>query len=81
MDYLTGRPQIVWLKDCLSDLVIFSTGVSQGTVLAPLLFHPIQFSVATKGECLQVVSNYKYMGVHLNEILDWSTNTEAVYKK
>ena len=36
--YLTERPQYVGLKDCLSDTVVCSTGVPQGTVLSPVLF-------------------------------------------
>lgn len=37
-DYLTKRLQYVRLKDCTSDITTCSTGVPQGTVLAPLLF-------------------------------------------
>jgi len=38
LDYLTNRPQFVRIKDCQSDTVVCSTGVPQGTVLAPFLF-------------------------------------------
>ncbi|KAF7711488.1 hypothetical protein HF521_000499, partial [Silurus meridionalis] len=27
------------------------------------------------------VDSYKYLGVHLNNKLDWTDNTEAIYKK
>ena len=37
-DYLTNRPQYVRTKDCVSDIVVCSTGAPQGTVLAPFLF-------------------------------------------
>ncbi len=33
------------------------------------------------GADVEVVQTYKYLGVHLNDKLDWSTNTEALYKK
>ena len=33
------------------------------------------------GEEVEVVEDYKYLGVHLNNRLDWRTNTNAVYKK
>ena len=33
------------------------------------------------GEEVEVVEDYKYLGVHLNDRLDWSTNTNTVYKK
>ncbi|XP_049904317.1 insulin-induced gene 2 protein isoform X1 [Epinephelus moara] len=38
LDYLTGRPQYVRTQDCVSDLVVCSTGAPQGTVLALFLF-------------------------------------------
>lgn len=37
MDYLINRPQYVRIQDCESDMVC-STGVPQGTLLAPFLF-------------------------------------------
>ncbi|KAI4894909.1 hypothetical protein NFI96_007437 [Prochilodus magdalenae] len=37
-NYLTGRPQYVRLKDCMSETVVSSTGAPQGTVLSPFLF-------------------------------------------
>ena len=30
---------------------------------------------------VEVVNTYKYLGVHLDDKLDWSVNTEAIYKK
>ncbi|KAI3375437.1 hypothetical protein L3Q82_021922 [Scortum barcoo] len=33
------------------------------------------------GEEVGTVEHYKYLGVHLNSRLDWSTNTDAPYKK
>ncbi|XP_026035054.1 zinc finger protein 2 homolog [Astatotilapia calliptera] len=38
IDYLTNRPQYVRLHDCVSEVVICSTGAPQGTVLSPFLF-------------------------------------------
>ncbi|KAK0145761.1 RNA-directed DNA polymerase from mobile element jockey [Merluccius polli] len=37
-DYLTNRPQFVRLHNCVSDVVLCSTGAPQGTVLSPFLF-------------------------------------------
>ncbi|KAI3358764.1 hypothetical protein L3Q82_014727, partial [Scortum barcoo] len=37
-NYLTDRPQFVRLQDCVSDVVVCSTGAPQGTVLSPFLF-------------------------------------------
>lgn len=30
---------------------------------------------------MEIVKSYKYLGVELDNKLEWSTNTEAVYKK
>ena len=38
LDYLSGRPQYVWLGTCLSDHLVSSIGAPQGTVLSPILF-------------------------------------------
>jgi len=36
--------------------------------------------ISIKGTTAEVVLDYKYLGVHLDNKLDWSKNTEAVYK-
>ena len=149
--YLTGRPQFVRLRDCLSDTVVCSTGAPQGTVLSPVLFtrytsnfyyntescHVQKFlddtaivacvrdgqegeyrglvedfvqwcklnhlqlntsktkemvvdfrrskattlPVSIEGVNVEVVDTYKYLGVLLDNKLDWSANTDAIYKK
>ena len=38
ISYLTDRPQYVRLQDCVSDVVMSSTGAPQGAVLGPFLF-------------------------------------------
>ena len=37
-DYLTGRPQLVRLQNCVSDRLISNIRAPQGTVLSPFLF-------------------------------------------
>lgn len=37
--------------------------------------------VNIQGLDIEVVENYKFLGVHLNNRLDWSDNTHALYKK
>ncbi|KAK7158641.1 hypothetical protein R3I94_005089 [Phoxinus phoxinus] len=37
--------------------------------------------VNIQGVDIEMVETYKYLGVHLNKKLDWSTNTEVLYKK
>ena len=39
------------------------------------------YSSPLRGVNVEVVSTYKYLGVHLDNKLDWSANTDAVYKK
>ncbi len=38
-------------------------------------------SVTIQDMDIERVTTYKYLGVHLNNKLDWSNNTEALYKK
>ena len=37
--------------------------------------------VSIMGEEVEVVEQYKYLGVHLDNRLDWRRNTDAIYKK
>lgn len=41
---------------------------------------PLQ-PVNIRGEDIEVVQTYKYLGVHLDNNFDWSTKTDEVYKK
>ena len=50
-DNLTGRPQYVRLKECLSDTVVCSPSAPQGTVLSPVLF-----TLYTSDFCYNTVS-------------------------
>ncbi|KAI3352365.1 hypothetical protein L3Q82_005330 [Scortum barcoo] len=37
--------------------------------------------VSIQGTDIDVVKSYKYLGVHLNDSLDWSDNSDALVKK
>ncbi|XP_077475191.1 battenin isoform X3 [Stigmatopora argus] len=37
--------------------------------------------VNIQGTDIEIVENFKYLGVHLNNKLDWSTNIDALYKR
>lgn len=52
-DYLTGRPQFIRLKYCVSEMMVGSTGASQGTVFSSVLFtlHTSDFNTDIVG-CL-----------------------------
>nr|XP_054594642.1 RNA-directed DNA polymerase from mobile element jockey isoform X1 [Nothobranchius furzeri] len=152
LDYLSDRPQYVRAQGCVSDSVVCSTGVPQGTVLAPFLFtiYTADFSYNTtqcflqmfsddsaivglirdgddkeyrrltqdfvdwcqlnylqinasktkelvvdfrrhkhsslqplsiQGMDIEIVDSYMYLGVHLNNKLDWNHNSDALYRK
>ena len=38
-------------------------------------------TISILGEEVEVVEGYRYLGVHLDNRLDWKCNTEAVYRK
>ncbi|KAM9317524.1 uncharacterized protein KZ484_021968 [Pholidichthys leucotaenia] len=42
---------------------------------------PFTAPVNIQGTDIEMVTSYKYLGVHLNNKLDWSHNTDALYKK
>lgn len=37
--------------------------------------------VNIRGEDIEVVQTYKFLGVHLDDRLDWAANTDALYKR
>ncbi|KAI4887416.1 hypothetical protein NFI96_018878, partial [Prochilodus magdalenae] len=42
---------------------------------------PSQQPISINGVDVEVVRSYRYLAVHLDERLDWSVNTDTVYKK
>lgn len=42
---------------------------------------PLPEPVSIKGDCVEVVHTYKYLGVQLDDKLDWTANTEALCRK
>ncbi|TWW62235.1 hypothetical protein D4764_04G0008820 [Takifugu flavidus] len=50
----------------------WSTGSRKASHIAP---------VNIQGLDIEIVEEYKYLGVHLNNKLDWTHNTDALYKK
>ena len=37
--------------------------------------------ITIRGKEVEAVDNYKFLGVHINNKLDWTDNTEALYRK
>ncbi|KAK1794767.1 hypothetical protein P4O66_009973, partial [Electrophorus voltai] len=46
LDFLTGRPQFVWIGSSTSNTTTLSTGAPQGSVLSPLLFTLLTYDCA-----------------------------------
>ena len=42
---------------------------------------PPLLPVSIGGVSVEVVNTYKYLGVHMDNKLDWSANVDAIYKK
>ena len=42
---------------------------------------PPLLPVSIEGVSVEVVNTYKYLGVHMDNKLDWSANVDAIYKK
>ena len=38
-------------------------------------------TVSIRGEDIEVVQTYKYLGVHLENRMDWSTHMDVAYRK
>ncbi|TWW61471.1 hypothetical protein D4764_04G0001180 [Takifugu flavidus] len=126
-DDLTGRPQFVRLRSCVSDPLMSNTGAPQGTKYSDdtvivgcvengqedeyrdLVESFVRWSrenllqlnvtktkemvvdfrksksppspVCISGKDVEIVPSYRFLGVQLDNKLEWSTNTDAVYKK
>lgn len=42
---------------------------------------PFIITVNIHAKDIEIVDTYKYLGVHLDNKLDWSDNTNRIYKK
>ncbi|TWW53679.1 hypothetical protein D4764_0152530 [Takifugu flavidus] len=65
-DYLTGRPQVVRLRSCVSDPLMSNTGAPQGTVLSPFLFttYTADFQYRSETRHLQYHSETRQLQNH-----------------
>nr|XP_029131377.1 uncharacterized protein LOC114917641 [Labrus bergylta] len=77
-NYLTGRPHYVRVDGCVSDVVTGNTG----EVVADYRKKkrpPVP--VIIQGETVERVDSYKYLGVHINNKLDWSHSSDTLFRK
>ncbi|KAI3366017.1 hypothetical protein L3Q82_009845, partial [Scortum barcoo] len=66
---------ISWITDYLTGRPQF---VRLGSVLSDVVIQELRREL---GEVVEEVEDYKYLGVVIDNRLDWKSNTEAVYKK
>ncbi|KAI3359889.1 hypothetical protein L3Q82_014241 [Scortum barcoo] len=93
-DYLTGRPQsgqedeyrelikdfVTWCD--LNHLLLNTTTKTREMVVDFRRPRPHPEPVIIKGDCVEVVHTYKYLGVQLDDKLDWTANTgDALCRK
>ena len=58
-----------------------NTGKTKEMVVDFCRSEPILLPVSIEGVNVDMVNMYKYLGIHLDNKLDWSTYTEALYQK
>ncbi|KAG1931020.1 hypothetical protein F2P79_021847 [Pimephales promelas] len=81
LNYLTDRPQLKFSDDsAIVGLITNDDGKTKEMVVCrrrPALPPPVNI----QGMDIERVDTFKYMGVHLTNKLDWTHNTEALYKR
>ena len=64
-----------------NNCLILNNSKTKEMILDFRRFKPSLQPVNNCGVDIEVVPTYKYLGVHLDNKLDWSLNTDALYKK
>ncbi|KAK1806304.1 hypothetical protein P4O66_000179 [Electrophorus voltai] len=70
-NFLTDRPQSVRVGNCVSSTLTLSTGAPQGCV------QPVRIN----GSTVERVDSFRYLGVHISQVLSWSRHTNSLAKK
>ncbi|KAM9820826.1 carboxy-terminal domain RNA polymerase II polypeptide A small phosphatase 1-like [Neosynchiropus ocellatus] len=66
---------------CDSNHLLFNTTKTREVVVDFRRPRPHPEPVIIKGDCVEVVHTYKYLGVPLDDKLDWTANTDALCRK
>ncbi|XP_066512309.1 NLR family CARD domain-containing protein 3-like [Hoplias malabaricus] len=71
----------VFVQWCKLNHLQLNTSKTKEMVVDIRRSKPVLLPVTIDGVDVEVVDTYKYLGLHLDNKLDWSANTEALYKK
>nr|XP_043903680.1 uncharacterized protein LOC122783097 [Solea senegalensis] len=66
---------------CESNFLCLNTGKTREMVIDFREKTPPHPPVSNQGSDIELVDNFKYLGVHLNTKLNWTTHIDALYKK
>ena len=66
---------------CDSNHLLLNTTKTREMVVDLRRTRPHPQPITIKGDCVEVVSTYKYLGVQLGDKLDWTANTDALCRK
>ena len=66
---------------CERNHLCLNTSKTKEMVIDPRRKAPPHTPVNIQGSDIEMVDSFKYLGVHLNNKLDWTHNTNALYKK
>ncbi|XP_051788716.1 uncharacterized protein LOC127529381 [Erpetoichthys calabaricus] len=70
-----------FVKWCDSNHLHLNTSKTKELVVNFRRPRPLMDPVIIKGDCVQRVQTYKYLGVQLDDKLDWTVNTDALCKR
>ena len=71
----------VFVSWCEQNYFCINTDKTKELVIDFCRKAPHLMLVNIQGHDIETVVDYKYLGVHLNNELDWSTNIDTFYKK
>ncbi|XP_051778048.1 uncharacterized protein LOC127526518 [Erpetoichthys calabaricus] len=70
-----------FVKWCDSNHLHLNTSKTKELVVDFRRLRPLMDPVIIKGDCVQRLQTYKYLGVQLDDKLDWTANTDYLCKK
>ena len=70
-----------FVADCDSNHLLLNTSKTKEMVVHFGRKRKTPTPITIRGEEVEIVDRYKYLGVHINNKLDWKHNTEALYRK
>ena len=71
----------VFVQWCDDSNLILNTGKTKELIIDFRIKKAPVTPILIKGEAIEIVDSYKYLGVYVDRRLDWKANTNAIYKK